>query len=352
MEIRKLNMLRGIAALIVIVSHYSNKTNMLNGVLGYGAGQFGVMLFFILSGFLMSYLYMNKEVNKNNVKNFAVARIARVIPLFLLIVLLSYLFQMLGIKDIFYNIPDRASLISHIALLSGDSVLWTIAPEIQFYVLFVFLWLLSVKRIGYLYFFISLIFIILIVFDFPNPTATLKGLSIDTKLIRSLPYFFVGVVFGQLHKSWTPPDYLQGGIFVFTLLIIPFLYPKIFYLVTGNNHEAWQDVGILFIVSFVFFSLVFLVPDSNILLSNFIGDFLGKVSYSLYLLHLPVLHLMQETAKSHAGVFLIVFVITSLFISYLSYLVVESPSRRAIRSIASNKRMYSDAHSSTLHTSR
>lgn len=44
MEIRKLNMIRGIAAIIVIVSHFSNGTKWLGGILGAGAGQFGVML--------------------------------------------------------------------------------------------------------------------------------------------------------------------------------------------------------------------------------------------------------------------------------------------------------------------
>jgi len=34
MEIRKLNMLRGIAAMIVVVSHFSNTTKMLGGILG------------------------------------------------------------------------------------------------------------------------------------------------------------------------------------------------------------------------------------------------------------------------------------------------------------------------------
>ena len=100
MEIRKLNTLPGIAALIVVVSHYSNETDILHGVLGNGAGQFGVMLFFILSGFLMSYLYLNKKLDVENVRYYAVARIARVIPLFVLVVLLSYLLQAVGISGI------------------------------------------------------------------------------------------------------------------------------------------------------------------------------------------------------------------------------------------------------------
>ena len=76
MRVRKFDTLRGIAALIVVVSHYSNKTNIWDGILGNQAGQYGVMLFFILSGFLMSHLYMSKPFTLENSKKFIVARIA------------------------------------------------------------------------------------------------------------------------------------------------------------------------------------------------------------------------------------------------------------------------------------
>lgn len=45
MEIRKLNTLRGIAATIVLVFHFSNSTGWLGKLLGYGAGHIGVMVF-------------------------------------------------------------------------------------------------------------------------------------------------------------------------------------------------------------------------------------------------------------------------------------------------------------------
>ena len=38
--------LRGIAALIVVISHYSNETGVSDGILGWGGGKIGVMLFF------------------------------------------------------------------------------------------------------------------------------------------------------------------------------------------------------------------------------------------------------------------------------------------------------------------
>lgn len=43
MEIRKLNTLRGLAALIVFVTHFSDITNWLNGSLGGGSGAYAVL---------------------------------------------------------------------------------------------------------------------------------------------------------------------------------------------------------------------------------------------------------------------------------------------------------------------
>ena len=90
MEIRKLNSIRALAALIVFFTHFSDITNWLNGALGGGTGAYGVMLFFLLSGFLMAYLYLHVEFNKANINRYFLARAGRVLPLYLVIVFASY----------------------------------------------------------------------------------------------------------------------------------------------------------------------------------------------------------------------------------------------------------------------
>lgn len=330
MEIRKLNMLRGIAALIVVISHYSNQTNIFSGILGHGGGQFGVMLFFMLSGFLMSYLYINQEFTYKNIRAFAIFRVARVIPLFLIVVMLSYLLQLFEIKGIFYNIFNLISLLFHVLLLSGDSVLWTIAPEIQFYMLFVLLWWLKSRNLNYLILFMGLIFLTLWLLNFPNPVLTLFEIPVNTNFFKSLPYFFIGVLFGLLYRNWVSPK-ISSGLFIIFLCFIPLLYPKIFYFIMGYNHEMWQDVKILIAISLIFFCVIFLVPNNHVFLSNQIGDFLGKISYSLYLLHMPILNLIENQAKQQPFSFLVIFVALSLIVSHLSYLIIESPLRKIIR---------------------
>lgn len=150
LEIRKLNSLRGLAALIVFVAHFSDATHWLDGKLGGAAGQYGVMLFFLLSGFLMSYLYFDREFNRGNIKRYLLARAGRILPLYLLVVFGSYLLSVVGAQGL-YEITDLHSLMAHLLFVYGESVLWSISPEVQFYAVFVGFWFLASTRVGYLY---------------------------------------------------------------------------------------------------------------------------------------------------------------------------------------------------------
>ncbi len=80
---------RGVAAMTVAVAHYCNWLQLAPNLVGAGAGQLGVMLFFALSGFLMGYLYCDQPQGTVRIWDFAVARLARVGPLFVLVVVLS-----------------------------------------------------------------------------------------------------------------------------------------------------------------------------------------------------------------------------------------------------------------------
>jgi len=85
---------RGIAAAMVFVSHLGNA--------GYypwikGFGQLGVLLFFVLSGFLMGLLYMEERSSARDWARYAVRRVFRVYPLFAFVVLGSWLaFEVFG----------------------------------------------------------------------------------------------------------------------------------------------------------------------------------------------------------------------------------------------------------------
>lgn len=146
--------LRGFAALLVVVSHFSNRTmvgfdaetlipaflaapslplleKLLLGAFGSGDGQLGVMLFFTLSSFLMFYLYFDYAPTASSLRDFAAARVARIFPLFYFVLGVAAM-STPWLPFTFIDIQPH-EILKHVFFLQGNSVLWTIAPELLFY---------------------------------------------------------------------------------------------------------------------------------------------------------------------------------------------------------------------------
>ncbi|RJE72345.1 acyltransferase [Pseudoalteromonas sp. MSK9-3] len=340
MEIRKLNALRGLAASIVLITHFSDVTGWLDGALGGRAGQYGVMLFFLLSGFLMSHLYFDRKADKENIKRYVISRIARVVPLYVLVVICSYSMHYFGYTGL-YEITEVQSLIAHLLFVYGESVLWTIAPEIQFYVIFIGLWKVACWRRGYIYVIVTLVLIILFFSNFPRFYGDFDGVPYNFfHLMRSLPYFLVGVLIGMHYKSANIPLYLRKNIFVFSLILIPLMYPHFSPVSSDAKVRMWLSYEVLFVMAAVFVSVVCFVPDNNRLLSNRAGDFLGKISYSLYLLHMPIIQFIN-TFEMPIAFKLILFLSSSVCVAYLSFRWIEKPAARLINSFFCSNGKYS-----------
>lgn len=330
MEIRKLNTLRGIAALIVFITHFSDETQWLDGALGGGTGAYGVMLFFLLSGFLMSHLYLAQEFNRVTVKRYVLARIGRVIPLYLVVVFASYLLSIFG-SDSLYNIPDVNALLGHLFFVYGDSVLWSIPPEIFFYVIFLAFWAMVKQREGYIYLAIVGVMLILYFCNFPRIYGEFNGIPYNFfSILRTLPFFFVGVIIGRHYQQFKVPSYLNKHWFVLALLLIPLMYPAFTPVTSADVKRMWLSYEVLFVMSTVFVCIVFLVPNHNVLLANKLGDFVGKISYSLYLLHMPIVKIVNEL-NMLVELKLLVSLFLSLLVAYGSYRFLEMPIANLIR---------------------
>lgn len=145
--IRPLTALRFYAAFVVFSLHGS----MLPGLEWLGhphaelQGRVGVSVFFVLSGFIMTYVYYGADnwvPTRGNAGRFLVARVARIFPLHLLTMLLC---MPLGLMSSTSRI-ELANLPIHVLLLqewspigypgpSPNKVSWTLSVEMLFYVL-------------------------------------------------------------------------------------------------------------------------------------------------------------------------------------------------------------------------
>lgn len=336
MQIRRLNTLRAMAAFMVLIGHYSNHAQLWGALLGTRAPQLGVMLFFLLSAFLMSVLYLQREPNAAALRAYARARAGRVLPLFLAVVLLSYALgkvEIPWIAESVYDIPDLKSLASHLTFVYGVQTLWTIPTEIHFYLIFAVLWWLRSRVPLAIPLFILLILSVFVSGHWPlGPKEPVMGFPIDLPLLRGLPYFVVGTAMGMLYLRWQPPARWRHSAYLCGLLMILMLYPAILERLTGWTYVMWFNPLILAVMSLAFFCLVFMVPDDNPLLENRFGDYLGNISYSLYLLHFPILLALGKFGLVKGAGGLALFLGITMIASGLTYKFFEFPIRTRIRS--------------------
>ena len=85
--IPELTGLRALAALMVFAGHAS-KDGLLPEFLGISYSMQGVFLFFVLSGFLITYLLLKEEeiTGTISIKDFYIRRVLRIWPLYFLII--------------------------------------------------------------------------------------------------------------------------------------------------------------------------------------------------------------------------------------------------------------------------
>lgn len=108
------------------------------GILSF-IGHFGVAVFFTLSGFLMAFLYGRRSFTAANAFSYAVSRFARIAPLYLCVIIASWLIRTYIDGGFIYDINEH-NLLRHLFFSGSEGVFWSIPPEVQFYGFFLLLW--------------------------------------------------------------------------------------------------------------------------------------------------------------------------------------------------------------------
>lgn len=154
---------RGLAVLLVFVFHYGGGTHSsmramrLFGDLNKG-GWTGVVLFFVLSGFLITGILWDSFEDAHWWRKFFARRILRIFPLYFLALFLFLLMTIpegdfhnalrhIWIFAIFLeNVPKLADIANNLRSFLDTSHLWSIAVEEQFYLLWPFLLVIQPSR--------------------------------------------------------------------------------------------------------------------------------------------------------------------------------------------------------------
>lgn len=298
---RSLDSLRGLAALTICLSH---------GTIFFNIGPIVphspivVDFFFTLSSFILSLRYMPKiEKSENdggiNIWQFAIVRIARLYPLYLLALLLGAIYILLllmvrheiiigskqYIPSLLFNIfimPYNHTDILHDQspaypfATQSWSVYWQIAMSLIF-----FLWVKSGKK--YIKSIAIISFIILSYVTLRNHTID-GGWQIKNFYmggIRAIFSFSIGIICANIVSRLYNASEKAKKIAIYNgyLAFIWVIYYIAFY--RGSN-PIYDLVSTAFIIPAIIIGMFF---EHTIIFNNKIGDLLGQISYSTYLLH-------------------------------------------------------------------
>ena len=314
----QLQSLRGIAVALVVLFHM--------GIAPFHNGWVGVDIFFAISGFLMWELYRNSILN-GRIAEFYIRRLRRLLPALSVLLIISsvmFFFRFLPYERwLLVNEISAANIFaSNINYWLGDQYfsngslrpllnLWSIALEIQFYLLFPFVVLFiksSKSRFIFLFVVSLLSFLVLSVVSPQTNFFLLPG-----RLWEFLMGILIGIVIRRKIK------YHPNFIF---LLVLSLLF---FGLTLGLSLNNSQTVVFQVITVSIFSLLIWTAwssEDRNIILV--LLSKLGDYSYSIYLIHFPLIALIayQPFLGNPKGIYgyrnLFLFGTSLIFLSWLS----------------------------------
>lgn len=317
----------------------------------FAAGQTGVTLFFVLSGFLLSLPWVRwakrKSEEKPNIRAYYGARSLRIFPLYFSWVLLA------AILTGEWSSAFKASTFQFIGfdMFPYGVVWWTLTTEVQFYLVLPFLWWAWISG-GWCRFFLylGLLFWLsayLAVFVFGIVEQTALSYWLTKSLFGRFPAFLIGMLCagffaGPPHK--TASVFFQKNRLASTVGFFAILLMLSLVLQRTLNESDWITESKWHLhhtyEAILWGCLVLLLLASKplfhqILVNPFIA-LVGKLSYSVYLSHVTILYFMIAGVREMIGkdIYLdslaahlvpLVALLMTLSLSMLTYRYIERP---------------------------
>ena len=374
MKVKKLNALtslRFFAAALIVVHHSRGHFGVPIWINEYFPTYQGVAFFFVLSGFILTYVYQSFH-SMDQVKRFFVARIARVWPLHVVTLIITLLLFHRHYMNIL-AIPEKAkefwtTLAANLFMVHGwiplrdyfwsfNAPSWSISTEFGFYLLFPLLlaWLKRAwKLLLGLAFGVSVGVVLLCMILKLPASVTHKGIGVVgviniNPLVRVFEFcvgmsacLFLGRFQARYRAGVVKGTLIEVGL---VLAVVLFMSTNGWWMRTihsflGAAGMYWVGNGVLNSPFFAILILCFAVPRGLIAKALCKRPFvlLGEISFSIYLLHHILIKLYEgliEPIDSLPAPFsYLYFWAVLLAASYLLWTGIERPSRRAIIKLA------------------
>jgi len=349
MKFQSIQLLRGFAVLLVMVHHFMSPyyhfqhTNIVGDFFS-NYGSFGVDLFFVISGFIMSYILYT---TKRDFKIFLLNRVIRIVP--------NYWFWttvvlVIGIKidTLFIASATLESVVMSLFFISHDHP----SALLSYYPTLTVGWTLNLEM--FFYFFISII----LLFNMKTKTniLTIAIILILLPFIYSwLGVNFYNSVFGNARLAE-----FSFGIFIAILWFYynNFLHNKLhlFLIICILSLIA---VSLAFIPVHILYKFIILAPIVvflTLLLENYIAShknkfyfilWLGEISFSLYLVHAIVIRTLfyyfgQLDTSLEVFFAFSLSIIFSVSIAYIAHAIIEVKLTYLLKNILYKKESIND----------
>lgn len=328
-----INGLRGYAIIAVMLFHFT--------LIGLPGGFAGVDVFFVISGYLMTSIVVSGyEGNNFSLIRFYMARARRILPALMVLVAVLFILGWFLLPTVYYQ--DLAHEGFYGLLFSSNIYYWreigyfnpaahekwllhtwSLAVEAQFYVLYplfvalVWRWFWKSSRalfIG-LFFIFIISFLINLMLSYKLPTAAFYLFPARSwELAAGGLVFFLArqVVLSEVFKSMA---YWLGWALILTSFVIL------------NEKLIWPGYLAMLPVSGTALIILANRPSCK-LTNNSTAQWLGNISFSLYLWHWPMVVALYFLDMQTAWVWVASAFVLSVLIAQFSYSYVEVPTRR------------------------
>lgn len=291
-----LTSIRFILAILVVIFHipqfFENRgLPFYNGLAIFNKGEEAVRMFFSLSGFLIiKQLYEEKRIRSTiNIKSFFLKRMLRIFPLYYLVLVFGFLYYRSILPFFGYNYESNYDLISGLLLSltffpnifltysPGGilEILWSIGIEEQFYFIIApVLFVLPLKKI--VFFLTAFTFVYFLLY-----------FSESLNYLKKYQMLFFYFSFSGLCAIILSQNSFQDFIF---RVRIPVLLLFIFYFTSSVFKNYLSDMGYNLYSMLLFGLTISVLSQKRIkILENKVMNYLGKISYGIYMFHAIVM---------------------------------------------------------------
>jgi peptidoglycan/LPS O-acetylase OafA/YrhL len=310
---KSLEGLRGFSSLIVVLSHCSKRGS---GVLPWidfsGTGKIAVWAFFVLSAFLLTRSLLESGVGARSLASYFIRRGFRIYPMFITALLIELSLDRIPLSRV----------IDAFLLINAPNIFWTVPVEFQYYFFMPIVVALYI-RLGCRL--VPCLFL----------TAILVGLSMALDLPAIgfwtfLPTFLAGS-FGALLLENSPLNRILLSILsVIGLGAAVLATPAVLRGLSLDSLISINDIRLNHVLFGILFVPIVLGCALGIGWLQVLGtkpfQFLGKISFSLYLLHpLAVDYVRTIPALSAFRGFTILIIAVAA--AFLAWFAIEKPCR-------------------------